>query len=86
MAKCFLMDLQTRKLAFIQDFLQLQNEEAVTRLEKLLKKESKSPINEKWEPMTIQELDERIAKSLDDARQDKLISNKDLMAKIETWH
>jgi len=33
------MDLQSRKIEFVQDFLKLQSEEAISKLEKLLKKE-----------------------------------------------
>jgi hypothetical protein len=33
------MDLQSRKIEFVQEFLKLQSEEAISRLEKLLKKE-----------------------------------------------
>jgi len=33
------MDLEARKIEFIQDFLKLQSEEAIARLEKVLKKE-----------------------------------------------
>ena len=35
------MDLQSRKIGFVQAFLKLQSEEVVTQLEKLLKKETK---------------------------------------------
>jgi len=38
------MDLQSRKTEFVQDFLKLQSEEAISRLEKLLKKEKKNVI------------------------------------------
>ena len=31
------MDLQTRKIEFVQEFLKIQSEEAIGRLEKLLK-------------------------------------------------
>jgi hypothetical protein len=33
------MDLQSRKIEFVQEFLKLRSEEAISRLEKLLKKE-----------------------------------------------
>ncbi|NMH86702.1 hypothetical protein [Flavivirga algicola] len=33
------MDLQTRKLEFIKEFLKIQSEDIIERLEKLLKKE-----------------------------------------------
>ena len=33
------MDLQTRKITFVQEFLKIQSEEVIIRLEKLLEKE-----------------------------------------------
>ena len=33
------MDLQTRKIAFVQEFLSIQSVEVISRLEKYLKKE-----------------------------------------------
>lgn len=33
------MDLQTRKIKFVQEFLKLQSEQAISRLEKILQKE-----------------------------------------------
>ena len=35
------MDLQTRKLELIKNFLNLQNEEIISRIENLLRKEKK---------------------------------------------
>lgn len=32
------MDLQTRKITFVQEFLKIQSEEVIIRLEKLLEK------------------------------------------------
>lgn len=76
------MDLQTRKIAFIQEFLKLQNEEVISRLEKLLKKEKKV---DNVNPMTIQELNKRIDKSLEDSKNGKLIEANDLISEIEKW-
>ena len=33
------MNLEARKIEFVQEFLKLQNDESVSRLEKILKKE-----------------------------------------------
>ena len=41
MKKEVTMDLQSRKIEFVQAFLKLQSEEVNTQLEKLLKKETK---------------------------------------------
>jgi len=59
------MDLQTRKIEFIQAFLKLQSEEVISQFEKLLKKESK--IDSHFEPMSIIEFNERIEQSSEDS-------------------
>lgn len=79
------MDLQTRKLEFIREFLKLQNEEVLSRLEKLLKKEKQSDKVDDVDPMTIEELNKRIDKSLEDSKNGKLIEVNDLIAEIEKW-
>lgn len=78
------MDLQTRKLEFVQEFLKLQSEEAISRLENLLKKEKTSDKNE-LEPMTVKELNDRIDKSMEDSKNGRLTEVNDLLAEIEKW-
>ena len=41
------MDLQTRKIEFIQEVLQIQSEEVIERLEDLLKREKTEPMDAK---------------------------------------
>ena len=36
------MNLEARKIEFVQEFLKLQSEDAVSRLEKILRKEKKN--------------------------------------------
>ncbi|MDD2987081.1 hypothetical protein [Flavobacterium sp.] len=52
------MDLQTRKLNFIQEFLKLESEKTVSHLEKLLQKETDN--NSELKPMTVKEFQKRI--------------------------
>ena len=49
------MDLQSRKIEFVQEFLKVQSEEVISRLEKVLKKENKKSDQEDFKPMTIEE-------------------------------
>lgn len=77
------MDIQTRKIEFMQEFLKLQNEELLTRLEKLLR--SKSSKENDFKPMTISEFNKRIDKSMQDSENNKLTSSSDLIAEIEKW-
>ncbi len=78
------MDIQTRKIEFVQEFLKLQNEELLTRLEKLLRSHS-SEKNDDIMPMTIAELNERINKSKEDSVNERLTTTTDLIAEIEKW-
>ena len=77
------MDIQTRKLEFIKEFLKLQNEELITRLENLLLT-SKSK-NDDFKQMTIDELNSRVDQSMSDSKNDRLTNSDDLIAEIEKW-
>lgn len=79
------MDLQTRKIAFVQEFLKLQSEWVISRLEKILRKENSVSIDDKIEPMSIEEFNDRITKSMEDSKNGWLIKDSDLKAKIEKW-
>ena len=78
------MDIQSRKIDFIQEFLKIQNEELISRLEKLLRS-SKSKEKTIFKPMTVAELNSRIDKSMVDSKNNKLTSSNDLIAEIEKW-
>ena len=49
------MDLQTRKISFVQEFLNLQSEEIIIRFERLLKKEKKKISAKELKPMDLEE-------------------------------
>jgi len=79
------MDLQSRKIEFVQEFLKLQSEEAISRLEKLLRIEKKWDKN-RLEPMTVHEFNARIEKSMADAKNGRLTEVSDLLEEIEKWN
>lgn len=79
------MDIQTRKIEFIQEFLKLQNEDLIARFEKLLRSENKSKESDKIQPMSIDELNRRIDKSLEDSKNGNLTQLNDLISEIEEW-
>lgn len=80
------MDLQTRKLALIQEFLKIQSEEVISRLEKILKKENQKSGFEDLNPMTIEEFNSRIDQSMEDSKNGRLIEASELKAKIDKWN
>lgn len=79
------MDLQTRKITFIQEFLSIQNEEIVTRLENFLKKEKKNDADNEFSPMSIEEFEKRIDQSMDDSKNGRVIDANDLLKEVEKW-
>lgn len=76
------MDIQTRKIEFIQEFLKLQNEELISRFEKLLRSEKKE---NGVKPFTADEFNDRINKSLEDSENGRLTKAGDLKAEIIKW-
>ncbi len=79
------MNLEARKLSFIQEFLKIQSEKTISRLETILRKENIIFKSENIEPMTMKELNKRIDKSLDDSKKGKLTETNDLISEIEKW-
>ena len=80
------MDLQTRKISFVEEFLNLQNEEIISLFEKMLRKEKKKISAKKLEPMTLDEFNKRIDISLDDSKKGLLTESGRLLSEIEKWN
>jgi chemotaxis protein CheY-P-specific phosphatase CheC len=80
------MDLKTRKLELIQEFLKIQSEDVISRLEKILRKENKISENEDFKPMTIEEFNSRIDQSMEDSKNGRMIEARELKAKIDKWN
>lgn len=80
------MDLETRKISFVQEFLKIQNEEIISDLENLLHKR-KAELNEsKLKPMSIEQFHSNIKQSLEDSENGRVTTSEDLLKEIETWH
>ena len=77
------MNLEARKIEFVQEFLKLQNEEAISRFENILNSLKKVPEEQVFEPMSHYELNKRIDKSESDFLNNKFKSSSELLAKFE---
>lgn len=77
------MDIQTRKIRFIQEFLKLQQEDVISQLEKILRKERNPEKVQAFEPMTSDELNKRIDPSLEDSRNGRLIEAHKLISEVK---
>ena len=77
------MDLESRKIEFVQEFLRLQNEEIVSGLEKFLRKRKVELVEENLQPMTMKQYDEEMDQAESDSTIGRMIEVCDLKAKIE---
>ena len=79
------MDLEARKISFVQEFLRLQNEEIVSGLEKLLRIRKAELIEKNFKPMTMEQYDAEIERAMEDSKNGRMIKATDLKAKIKKW-
>ncbi|MEH1009442.1 hypothetical protein VDP25_17015 [Winogradskyella sp. ECml5-4] len=77
------MNIEARKIEFVKEFLKLQSEEAISRLENILRKEKNTSDEQIFEPMTQEELNKRIDKSESDFLNNQFKSSSELLAKYE---
>lgn len=75
------MDLQTRKIAFVQDFLKLDSEKVIVQFEKLLQKQTNSTL----ESMSVADFQKRIHQSVSDSNKGKLTSSEHFLEEIAEW-
>lgn len=73
------MDLQTRKIEFVQEFLKLQSEDLISQFENLLIRKGDTSKN----PMSIIELHSRIDKSESDFKVGKFKTSAELLSKYK---
>ncbi|MEX2380401.1 MAG: hypothetical protein WD530_06640 [Vicingaceae bacterium] len=79
------MDLEARKISFVQEFLKLQNEEIVSGLEKFLKKRKAELMEKNSEPMTMKQYNAEIDQAMDDSKNGRMTKAIDLKAKVQKW-
>lgn len=79
------MDLETRKISFVQEFLRLQNEEIVSGLEKLLRQRKAELVERNLKPMTMEHYKNEIDQAMEDSKNGRMIKASDLKEKIKKW-
>jgi len=80
------MELEARKIEFVQEFLRLQNEEIISGLEKFLRSRKAEIIEQNLKPMTMEQYNAEIDQAMDDSKNGRMIEVNDLKAKIQEWN
>lgn len=75
------MNLEARKIEFIQEFLKLQSEEVVLRLEQVLRNQNLTPAGETPESVEKEALNLRIDRSESDFDENRFKSSEELLLK-----
>ncbi len=79
------MDLQTRKLQFIQEFLRTANSSILEKFEKMLRQERKRIYEEEVKPMTLNQYEKRMNLAMDDYKNNKVTNARKLKKDIASW-
>lgn len=74
------MDIQTRKIQFVMEFLKLKNENLISHFEHLLKSEK-----EIVQTLSAKELNKRIDNSLIDSENDRVTEAEILLDELKEW-
>ena len=79
------MDLQARKIHFVQEFLRLNNEKIISKFEQILHTEKKKLYSENISPMSLNEFNRIIGDSEDDATNGRVKGIQELDRDIDSW-
>ncbi|MCK9640575.1 MAG: hypothetical protein M0R39_11765 [Prolixibacteraceae bacterium] len=79
------MDIQTRKIQFIQEFLKSANDNLLDRFEEILKQEREISFEKEIKPMTLQEYEQRFDRAIEDVKKNKVKSARNLKREIASW-
>ncbi len=79
------MEIELRKIHFIQDFLRIDNEKTIEKLETLLKQEKRNKYIENPKTMSIDDLNEMIDRAEKDSQNNRLTSAEQLDKEIDSW-
>ena len=77
------MNIEARKIEFVKEFLKVQSEDVISRLEEILRKGDNTFDERILEPMTEEELNKRIDQSESDFRNNRFKSSSELLSKYE---
>ena len=79
------MNLQTRKIHFVQEFLKLSNEQIIDKLEVLLKAEKTKLYSNNLVPLSVEELYQSIDEAENDATNKRSRNIDALKNEIKSW-
>jgi len=79
------MDIQTRKINFVQEFLRLRNIKLIEKLEKVLLEEKARDYEANLKPLSIYNFNKMIEKSVEDVKNGNVVEARELKESVKKW-
>ena len=79
------MDIQTRKINFVQEFLRLRNIKLIEKLEKVLLEDKAKDYEANLKPLSIDNFNKMVDKSIEDATQGNVVDARELKESVKRW-
>ena len=80
------MNIQARKLGLIEEFLRIEDETLLIKLESFIKQEKKISHERSLKPMSLENFHEIINQAKQDSDAGRVISHEDLKKKVKKWN
>jgi hypothetical protein len=79
------MDIQTRKINFVQEFLRLRNIKLIEKLEKILLEDKAKDYEANLKPISLDNFNKMIDKSVEDAKLGNVVDARELKESVKKW-
>jgi hypothetical protein len=79
------MDIQTRKINFVQEFLRLRNIKLIEKLEKILLEDKAKDYEANLKPINLDNFNKMIDKSVEDAKLGNVVNARELKESVKKW-
>ncbi|HUI32347.1 MAG: hypothetical protein PHO84_01360 [Dysgonamonadaceae bacterium] len=79
------MDISTRKLNLIEEFLRISDESIIEQLESFIMTEKKKQYERDLKPMALKEFHEMIDQAKQDKVNGRIISQEELKKRVKSW-
>lgn len=79
------MDIQARKLEFIEEYTRINDEKIIDKLEKILRSEKRKTVKSKRIPLTQSEMDTMIEESEHDIKKGNVMSHQEVKQEVLSW-
>jgi len=79
------MNIETRKLNLVQEFLRVSDEEVIAKLEQVLRDERNKKLSKELSPMTMEEFYGMIDKAEGDIKAGRVSEARELLKKVDKW-